>query len=81
MSETLTLLTRPGCPLCDEMEAEIGHQLSDSRHRLVTIDVDADTVLKARYGWDVPVLFGGKTEICRHRMNLSAFREWLRAHP
>lgn len=81
MSETLTLLTRAGCPLCDELAAEVGHLLDGSGHRLDTVDVDADALLKARYGWDVPVLLHAETEICRHRLNLPAFRQWLRAHP
>ena len=38
-------------------------------------------VLKTRYGWDVPLLFDGDTEICRHQLNLPALQEWLRPHP
>jgi hypothetical protein len=45
------------------------------------VDVDADPLLKTRYGWDVPLLFDGATEICRHELNLHALREWLRRRP
>ena len=81
MSKTLTLYTRTGCPLCEEMTAEVGVLIAGTGHGLSPVDVDADPLLKTRYGWDVPLLFDGDTEICRHQLNLPAFQEWLRAHP
>ena len=79
MSKSLTLYTRAGCPLCEEMEAEVRALIAGSGHGLRPVDVDADPSLKARYGRDVPLLFDGGTEICRHQLNLPAFQEWLRA--
>lgn len=81
MSKTLTLYTRAGCPLCDEVADGVGALIAGTGHRLVPVDVDADPLLKANFGWDVPLLFDGDTEICRHQLNLPAFQEWLRAHP
>lgn len=81
MSKTLTLYTRAGCPLCEEMESHVIELMGASGHTLNPVDVDADPVLKARYGWDVPLLFDGDSELCRHQLNLPAFQEWLRAHP
>jgi hypothetical protein len=81
VSKTLTLFTRAGCPLCEAMAAEVGRLIAGTGHRLVPVDVDADPSLKARYGWDVPLLFAGEVEICRHQLNLPAFQAWLRAHP
>jgi peroxiredoxin len=80
VSKTLTLYTRAGCPLCEEMASEVRAQLAGSGHGLSPVDVDADPALKAQYGWDVPLLFDGASEICRHELNLSAFQEWLRGH-
>ncbi|MEQ1662263.1 MAG: glutaredoxin family protein [Thiobacillus sp.] len=80
MSE-LTLVTRAGCPLCEEMAASVGGLIAHTAHRLVSRDVDADPALKSTFGWDVPLLFAGEIEICRHELNLAAFRQWLRAHP
>jgi len=74
---TLTLYTRAGCPLCEDMATEVGALISATGHRLAPVDVDADPALKARHGWDVPLLFDGDTEICRHQLNLLALREWL----
>ena len=81
MSKTLALYTRAGCPLCEEMAAEVGALIAVTGHLLAPVDVDADPALKARYGWDVPLLFDGDTEICRHQLNLPAFRDWLRLNP
>ena len=81
MSKTLTLYTRAGCPLCEEMAAAVGALIAGTGHALSAVDVDADSVLKTRYDWDVPLLFDGDTEICRHELNLHALQEWLRAHP
>jgi hypothetical protein len=81
VSKALTLYTRAGCPLCEEMAAEVGARIAGTGHGLSPVDVDADPLLKTRYGWDVPLLFDGDTEICRHQLNLPAFQEWLRLHP
>jgi hypothetical protein len=80
VSKTLTLYTRAGCPLCAEMESHVIELMGGSGHVLNPVDVDADSVLKARYGWDVPLLFDGGNELCRHQLNLPAFQEWLRAN-
>jgi len=81
VSKALTLYTRAACPLCEEMAAEVGALIAGTRHGLGPVDVDADPLLKARFGWDVPLLFDGDTEICRHQLNLPAFQEWLRLNP
>ena len=78
MSKTLTLYTRADCPLCEEMAAEVAALIAGTGHLLHSRDVDADPELKARYGWEVPLLFGGDAEICRHQLNLPALQEWLR---
>lgn len=81
MSETLTLYTRAGCPLCEDLAEEAGGLLEGSGHGLAAVDVDADPELKARFGWDVPLLFHGSAEICRHRLDPAALRAWLQDHP
>jgi len=77
VSKTLTLFTRAGCSLCEEMAAEIGVLVAGTGCRLTPVDVDADPVLKTRFGWDVPLLFDGDIEICRHQLDLPAFQQWL----
>jgi len=81
VSRTLTLFTRAGCLLCEEMAAEVVALISGTGHKLRSVDVDADPSLKTQYGWEVPLLFDGESELCRHQLNLSVFQEWLRVHP
>lgn len=57
MSIGLDLYTRPGCHLCSEARAVIEGVLADfSEARLREWNVDADPVLRLRYGEEVPVL-------------------------
>lgn len=81
MGKTLTLYTRKGCPLCDELAEGLHAVLGATGHAVAPVDVDADPSLKAKYGWDVPLLFDGGAEICRHELDLPAIQEWLRANP
>ena len=53
----LTLLSRPGCHLCDEMRREVDALLADRPHEWNVVDVDSDPDLAARYGDSIPVLF------------------------
>ena len=78
MTKLLTLYTRAGCPLCEDMEAEVCSLMNGTRCSVALVDVDADPALKARYGWEVPLLFDGDTELCRHQLNLPVIQEWLR---
>ena len=42
------------------------------------LDVDADPVLKRRYGLDVPVLLLDGTVVCRHRLDAGELKRLLR---
>jgi hypothetical protein len=60
------------------MEAAVGNLMNGTGHSLTLVDVDADPSLKIKYGWEVPLLFDGDTELCRHELNLPVFQDWLR---
>lgn len=62
------------------MAAAVHALIAGTGHTLVPVDVDAAPALKAQFDWDVPLLFDGDTEICRHHLNLPAFQHWLSAH-
>lgn len=79
-AKTLTLFTRAGCPLCDEMTERVQSLLAGTGHTVAAVDIDGDPAFEARYGWDVPLLFDETVEICRHELNLSAFQQWLHAN-
>ncbi|HZI65940.1 MAG TPA: glutaredoxin family protein [Thermoanaerobaculia bacterium] len=53
----LTLLSRPGCHLCEEMRREVDAVLAGRPHEWDVIDVTSDPDLLLRYGDSIPVLF------------------------
>ncbi len=74
MSDTLILYMRAGCPLCEDMAEAVRARMGT--HHLLEVDVDTDAELKARYGWEVPLLFDRDREICRHEFDAVAFAAW-----
>lgn len=84
-SAGLVLLTRPECGLCEEMHAA----LNAVRARaplppLAVVDVDADPLLRRRWGLKIPVLLLEGIPVCCTRLDEQALREALaqaaRAH-
>ena len=53
----LTLLSRPGCHLCEEMRREVDAMLAGQPHEWEVVDVDSDSDLLLRYGDSIPILF------------------------
>lgn len=53
----LTLYSRPGCHLCEEMRREVENLLGDLPHEWNVVDVDLDPELARRYGESIPILF------------------------
>jgi glutaredoxin-like protein DUF836 len=53
----LTLMSRPGCHLCEEMQREVDALLAGEPHEWEVVDVDSDPELARRYGDEIPVLF------------------------
>ena len=57
----LTLITRPGCHLCDVAKEAIERVAAATGERWVEVNVEADRELEAEYGDRVPVtLLDGK---------------------
>jgi thiol-disulfide isomerase/thioredoxin len=52
----LTLYTRPGCCLCDEMKTVLMQVQQASPFSLEEIDISTDPALVVRYGEEIPVL-------------------------
>jgi glutaredoxin len=74
----VTLYTRPGCHLCEEAKAAIAPLLREFGAVLREVNIDDDSVLKERYGWDIPVIFIGGHKAAKHRVDLAQFRRQLR---
>jgi glutaredoxin len=73
----VTVYTRPGCHLCDEAKFAITPLLQEFGAALHEVNIDADPVLKERYGWDIPVIFIGQKKAAKHRVDLDQFRRQL----
>jgi hypothetical protein len=81
-SQRLTVVSREGCELCDEMVAELrllGRRLT--LPPIEVLDVDADAELARRYGLNVPVLLLDGTPVCRHRLDADELERLLRPSP
>jgi glutaredoxin len=66
----LTIYTRPGCHLCDDMKAAIKRvaQASPEPVMLEEIDISSDPELERRYGEEIPVLLLGNRKIAKYRI-------------
>ena len=66
----LTLYSRPGCHLCDEMKAVIarvvGEQAVDIT--LEEVDISTDAELESRYGTEIPVLLVNGRKVAKYRV-------------
>ena len=74
----VTIYSRPGCHLCEEAKSQITPLLKEFSARLREINIDEDPDLRARYDYDVPVIFLGTRKAAKHRVDLGQFRRQLR---
>jgi Glutaredoxin-like domain (DUF836) len=69
----LTLLTRAGCHLCDQMLEALRPMAAARGAVVAVVDIDEDPALLSAYGTLVPVLFAGEpdsgAELCRYRID------------
>jgi glutaredoxin len=73
----LTLYTREGCHLCEEMKAALAPIAREFGARIAEVDVDQSDELRALYGNDVPVLFQGSRKAAKHRLDERQIRRQL----
>jgi thiol-disulfide isomerase/thioredoxin len=67
----LTIYSRPGCHLCDEMKAvveRVVRQSAAARLEIEEIDISTDPALEARYGVEIPVLLVDGRKVAKHRV-------------
>ena len=65
----LTLYTRPGCHLCDDLKATLLQVQRRQAFELTEVDISRDPSLERRYGRDIPVLLIDGIEAARHRID------------
>jgi glutaredoxin len=75
----VTIYSRPGCHLCEEVKAQIAPLLAEFGARLTEINIDQDAELCERYNDEVPVVFIGLRKVAKHRVDLVQFRRRLQS--
>jgi glutaredoxin len=73
----VTLYTRPGCQLCEEMKEVIGRSGCAGLYELEELDIEGDPELFARYQFEIPVLFINGVEAFRHRVRADEFKAYV----
>jgi hypothetical protein len=76
--KTLSLYSRPGCHLCEEMEAELQPLLA-GRAVIETVDISDDPGLERRYGIRIPVLADGEQELSGYPLDRDRVEQYLAA--
>jgi hypothetical protein len=72
----LTVYSRPGCHLCDEMLAEL-EPLVAGRAEIQVVDISQDERLSRRFGILIPVLMHGSEELSRYRLDTERVTELI----
>ncbi len=75
----LTLYSRPGCHLCDDMQATIARVARTVPLTLEVVDVSTDAGLEATYGLEIPVLLVDGRKAAKYRVGEDELRRLLLA--
>ncbi|HEY2149445.1 MAG TPA: glutaredoxin family protein [Vicinamibacterales bacterium] len=75
----LTLYSRPGCHLCDEMKAVIELVVPAIAQPVSVeiVDISADASLEAAYGLEIPVLLVNGKKAAKYRIAEADLRRLL----
>ena len=73
----LTLYSRIGCHLCEDMQTLLQTYLSGTGFSFSVVYVDDDVLLEKQYGALVPVLKSGKKEICHYFLDVKALQQYM----
>jgi len=75
----LTLYSRPGCHLCDEMKEIVYPVAQELGCSVTAVDISADPELEARYATEIPVLLINGRKAFKYRLTQPELRKRLRA--
>ena len=77
----LTIYTRPGCHLCQEMKVVVERVVRDTyaQARIEEIDIAGDADLEARYGMEIPVLLVNGKKAAKYRISEMELTRILRS--
>ena len=64
----LTLYSRDGCHLCEEMKTVVARVARRVELTLNEIDISTDPALDQRFGLEIPVLWVGGQKVAKYRV-------------
>jgi glutaredoxin len=73
----VTIYSRPGCHLCDEMKAVVNRVAQSIPLQLEEIDISASRDLEERYGLEIPVLLVEGRKAAKYRVREEELRRIL----
>ena len=73
----VTIYSRPGCHLCDEMKAIVQRVASSIPLTIEEIDISTDVELERLYGSEIPVLFVEGKKVAKYRVGEADLRRIL----
>ena len=65
---TVTIYSRPGCHLCDEMKAVVTRAAQSIPLEIQEIDISTDPALEAQYRFEIPVLMVAGKRAAKYRI-------------
>ena len=65
---SITLYSRPGCHLCEEMKSVVSRVARLMPITLAEVDISSDPELERQYGIEVPVLFVDGRKAAKYRI-------------
>ena len=67
---TLTLYSRPGCHLCDDMKAIVSRTMQKISTPITIdeVDISTDPELERMYGIEIPVLMVNGKKVAKYRV-------------
>jgi glutaredoxin len=79
----LTIYSRPGCHLCDEMKSLVRHlvarQAAQGNITVDEVDISTDRELDERYGLEIPVLLIDGKKVAKYRISEEELRRVVEA--
>lgn len=76
---TLTIYSRPGCHLCEEMKAVVERVRREHAFELTERDISGNPDLEQRYGQEIPVLELDGKRIAKYRIDETGLERALRS--
>lgn len=78
MGGTLTLYSRPGCHLCEDMMAVVEPVARQLGWTVEEVDISGDAALEAQFATEIPVLLVNGRKAFKYRVGERELRQRLR---